>query len=316
MKKESNKQYHPPMCASLELEFRENRDEIICETEHNLNTKPNSIDFLVVKKDAATVMKSGLGAIFKKYNLVEYKSPRDSLGEKIYYRTMGYANILIAYEDDRFTMDDVTITFVRQAKHVKLMKQLREWGFDIGEYEPGIYHVRKTDHADMQIIVTRLLGKQYKWISKLTDQVELEDVKNMIDDIHSLDNERELLNAESVFDLMTRLNRNKDWMKEVNGMGAFRDLFKEDFEQRDRKIAELSKQLQSKDEQLQTQSEQLQSKDEQLQSKDEQLQTQSEQLQSKDEQLKNEKEKNSRLQQEIEQLKIQMKEQMNKIAIL
>ena len=261
-------------------------------------------------------MKSGLGAIFKKYNLVEYKSPRDSLGEKIYYRTMGYANLLIAYEDDRFTMDDVTITFVRQAKPVKLMKQLREWGFDIGEYEPGIYHVRKTDHADMQIIVTRLLGKQYKWISKLTDQVELEDVKNMIDDIHSLDNERELLNAESVFDLMTRLNRNKDWMKEVNGMGAFRDLFKEDFEQRDRKIAELSKQLQSKDEQLQTQSEHLQCKDEQLQSKDEQLQTQSEQLQSKDEQLKNEKEKNSRLQQEIEQLKIQMKEQMNKIAIL
>lgn len=295
MEKESRKQYHPPMCASLELEFKENRDEIVCEIEHNLNTKPNSIDFLVVKKSADTVMKSGLGAIFKRYNLIEYKSPRDALGEKIYYRTMGYANLLIAYEKDSFTMDEVTITFVRQAKPVKLMKQMRSWDFDITEYEPGIYHVRKTGHADMQIIVTRLLGKQYKWISKLSDRVELEDVKDMINDIHSLTNERELLNAEAVFDLMTRLNKNKGWMKEVNGMGAFRDLFKEDFEQRDRKIAELSEQLQSKDEQLQNQSKQLQNQSEQLQ---------------------NEKEKNTRLQQEIEQLKKQMKEQMNKIAML
>ena len=107
--------------------------------------------------------------------------------------------------------------------------------------------------------------------------------------------ERELLNAESVFDLMTRLNKNKDWMKEVNGMGAFRDLFKEDFEKKDQEIEKLNKQLQSKDEQLQ--------------SKDEQLQ-------SKDEQLLNEKEKNTKLQQEIDQLKKQMKEQMNKIAML
>ena len=100
--------------------------------------------------------------------------------------------------------------------------------------------------------------------------------------------ERELLNAESVFDLMTRLNKNKDWMKEVNGMGAFRDLFKEDFEKKDQEIEKLNKQLQSKDEQLQ----------------------------SKDEQLLNEKEKNTKLQQEIDQLKKQMKEQMNKIAML
>ena len=299
---ERKKQYHPPICASLELEFRDNRDEITCEVEYNLNTKPNSIDFLVVKKNDEVAMKSGLGAIFKRYNIVEYKSPKDSLGEKIYFRTMGYAYLYIAYNIDSITMDEVTLTFVRHAKPIKLMKQLREWDFEIIEYESGIFHIFKPGHADMQIIVTRLLSRQYKWISKLTDRVELADVKELMKDIDNLESERDILNAESVFDLMTRLNKNKAWMKEVNGMGAFRDLFKEDFELRDKKIAEQT-------EMIHDLNEQLQSKDEQLHSKDEQLQNQSEQL-------KDEKEKNTRLQKEIEQLKQQMKEQMNKIAML
>ena len=291
----SLKQYHPPICASLELEFRENKNDIVCEIEHQLNTKPNSIDFLVVKKNANVVMKSGLGAIFKRYNIIEYKSPRDSLGEKVYFRTMGYANLLIAYEKDNFDMNEVTVTFVRRAKPVKLMKQLREWGFETEEYEPGIYHVKKMGHADMQIIVTRFLGKQYKWISKLSDQVELEDVKEMLGDMKSLEDSREIQNAESVFDLMTRLNKNKDWMKEVNAMGEFRDLFKEDFEKRDKKIAEQS---------------------ELIHDLNKQLQNQEEQLQNQDKQLKDEKAKNTKLQDEINQLKQQLKEQMNKIAML
>ncbi|MBR1693576.1 MAG: hypothetical protein IJ711_12510, partial [Lachnospiraceae bacterium] len=63
-------------------------------------------------------------------------------------------------------------------------------------------------------------------------------------------------------DLITRLNENKEWMEEMRHMGAFRDLFKEEFEQKDQRIAELSEQLQSKDEQLQSKDEQLMKKDE------------------------------------------------------
>ena len=150
----------------------------------------------------------------------------------------------------------------------------------------------------MQIIVTRVLDRKYKWITKLNDRVEREDLREMMAEVDLLEDEQDLLNAESVFDLMTKLNQNKEWVKEMIGMGAFRDLFKEEFEKKDKEIQDLSIQLQNKDEQLQ-------SKDEQLQSKDKQLKNQSEQL-------KTEKEENTKLRKEIEELK----KQLGKIAVL
>ena len=125
-----------------------------------MNTKPNQIDFLIEKKDDG-MLKSGLGAIFKKYNVIEYKSNMDKLNERVYYRTLAYANLLAAYDRDVKSLDEITLTFIRQAKPVKLMKQFKEWGFEITEYEPGIYHVRKAGHIDMQIVVTSRLGNPY-----------------------------------------------------------------------------------------------------------------------------------------------------------
>ena len=98
-------------------------------------------------------------------------------------------------------------------------------------------------------------------------------------------------------DLVSELNQDKTWMKEMNTMGI-RDLFKVEFEEKDQQIAEQK-------EQIQDLNEQLQSKDEQLQSIDEQLQSQNEQLQS-------EKEEVNRLRREIEDLK----KQIGKIAVI
>ena len=222
--------------------------------------KRQNADLLIIKEDHG-ILKSGLGAIFRTYNICEYKSSKDQLNERVYYRTVAYANLLASYDKEVQSLEEVTLTFIRQAKPVKLMKRFVEWGFSITEYEPGIYHVKKNGHMDMQIIVTGALAKKYKWITKLTDRVDLND---LLDEIEKLTDERDLLNAEAVFDLMARLNENKEWMKEVIGVGAFRDLFKEEFEKKDREIQNLSEQLQSKEEQLQNQSEQLQSKEKEV----------------------------------------------------
>ena len=66
----------------------------------------------------------------------------------------------------------------------------------------------------------------------------------------SANNNKDLLNAESVMDFSLKLNEKKDYMKELIGMGALRDLFKEDFEERDNMIKDLSEQLQTKDDEL------------------------------------------------------------------
>ena len=132
--------------------------------------------------------------------------------------------------------------------------------------------------------------------------LELEQIERIREDIVGFTDERDLLNAEAVFNLIVQLNQNKKWVKELTGMGAFRDLFQEEFDKKDREIAEQREEILDLSEQLQTQSEQLQ--------------TQSEQLQTQSEQLQSEQEKNNRLQKEVEDLKRQLQELAGKIAVL
>ena len=141
----------------------------------------------------------------------------------------------------------------------------------------------------------------------MTDKLTSEDVGRIAKEADSVTDEQGKQRVRSILDLISLLNRNKKWMKEMMGMGAFLDLFKEEFEEKDRQIKSLSEQLQNQSEQLQNQSEQLQNQSEQLQDKDEQLQTKDEQLQSNERELKEEKEENSRLRKEIEELKKQIK---------
>ncbi len=205
-----NRQYHPAFCAAMELELRENRDEIICESEHNLNTMPNRIDLLVVKKNADAKIKSGLGAIFRKYNLMEFKSADSVLDAKTYHRMLGYVHLYVAYESSVDSTDDITVSFVRERKPIRLMKQLREWGFEITEFKHGIYHLKKKDHVDMQIVVTRELGIEYDWLRSITNKLTLEDAKRVAKKANELQNEQDKIHAQSVFDLITR-------MKDRNG---------------------------------------------------------------------------------------------------
>ena len=164
-------QYHPAFCGAMKQELDANRNDIECTEEYNLNTLPNKVDLLVVKKLADTLMVSGLGNIFRKWNLIEYKSPRQSLNMDTYFRSMGYAYLFAAQTDGVTSMGELTLSFVREGKPVKLMSQLKIQGFSITKYEPGIYHIRKAEHMDMQIIVTGELDPKYVWIKSLTKKL-------------------------------------------------------------------------------------------------------------------------------------------------
>ena len=224
----SRKQYHPAACAALELELRENKEEITVTSEVQLNSKPNRIDILVILKEPGKKLKSGLAAIFKTINLWEYKSPDDQLGSRIYYRSVGYAFLYLCYKSDGAEESELTLSFLREGKPEDLLEWFEEKGFVISEYEPGIYHILKKGHMDMQVVVSRELNKdEYHWITKLTDRVERDDLKKLQEDLKELKeqkDEKNLLNAESVYDLMCSLNADKEWMKEEEETRMRREL--------------------------------------------------------------------------------------------
>lgn len=86
-----NIQWHPGFYGAAELEFLSNKGDLEFQREYNLNKEPIRMDMLIIKKLADVRIKNELGHIFKKYNVVEYKSPDDALSIDDYYKTVGYA---------------------------------------------------------------------------------------------------------------------------------------------------------------------------------------------------------------------------------
>ncbi len=253
-------QYHPPACAALELELRADRDVLDFQSELNLNTLPNKVDILVVKKEPSAQIHSGLGAIFQRYNLWEYKNPNDKLNVKIYYRMLGYAGLFTAYKADTEEMSEITLSFMRERKPVKLMSWLKRNGFTVTEYQKGIYHIRRSGHYDMQIVVTSETDVDaYQWVTKLSANVKEEDVIKLGNTAKELLDFRDYLNAEAVFNLLYQLNKNREWMKEEGSiMGQMKSIFSGEYRE---KLLQQAEQIEQKDAQIEQKDAQIEQKD-------------------------------------------------------
>ena len=86
-----NIQWHPGFYGAAELEFLSNKDDLEFQREFNLSKEPIRMDLLIIKKLSDVRMKNEIGYIFRKFNVVEYKSPDDVLSIDDYYKTVGYA---------------------------------------------------------------------------------------------------------------------------------------------------------------------------------------------------------------------------------
>ena len=79
-------QWHPGFVAAMNLELPDNRELFIFEKEYNLNTKPLEIDLLIIKKEEFVSVSNEIGRIFRKYNIFEYKSPKDHLDIDVFLK--------------------------------------------------------------------------------------------------------------------------------------------------------------------------------------------------------------------------------------
>ena len=85
-------QWHAAFYAGIQIELEEEADNILFENEHMLGTKPMQVDVLITKKDAQKSIHKNIGQIFRKYNLIEYKSPDDYVCVNDYHKVLGYAH--------------------------------------------------------------------------------------------------------------------------------------------------------------------------------------------------------------------------------
>ena len=120
------------------------------------------IDVLIIKKEKNRPVKKNIGKIFRKYNIIEYKSPYDTLCVDDFYKVYGYTCFYKADVPFRnsIPIQEMTITFVSEKYPLKLIRHLTEiHQYKIKKMEAGIYQVYG-DLIPIQIIVTKNLSEQ------------------------------------------------------------------------------------------------------------------------------------------------------------
>lgn len=123
------RQWHPAFFADIQIELEAERENLIFENEHQLGTKPMEIDALVIKKKSDIPIYKNIGRIFRKYNIIEYKSPMDYISINDFYKVCGYAFFYKAdtVTEDEIPIEEITISLVSRAYPRKMLRHLREF---------------------------------------------------------------------------------------------------------------------------------------------------------------------------------------------
>ncbi len=200
-------QWHPAFFAGIQIELEEERDKLIFENEHQLSTKPLEIDVLIIKKQPNVQIKKNIGRIFRGYNIIEYKSPEDSLSIDDFYKVYGYACF---YKSDVLSVnaikaEDITLTFVVNKFPREMVKELqRTRKIEVVKFDEGIYHI-SGDIFPIQVIHTTKLSKENNfWLRNLTNDLKAkEDARNLLEKYN--DRQQENL-YQSVMDIIVKAN--------------------------------------------------------------------------------------------------------------
>ena len=226
-------QWHPAFFAGIQIEFSEEKEKLIFENEHQLGTKPKQIDVLIIKKESEAKLRKNIGKIFRKYNIIEYKSPEDYISIDDFYQVYGYACFFKADTEkvNEIKAEEITITFVCRKKPEKLIKHLQEErGLRLEEKE-GIYTIYG-DFFQMQLLLTSVLPETENfWLRYLTNDLKTVEEANKI--LGKYEGHQKENLYKSVMNII--VNANRELFKEAKKVcEALRELMKEELEEREK----------------------------------------------------------------------------------
>ncbi len=217
MEIENRTQWHPAFCSTIELELMENEKGLAYDPEYYLSREPLRIDLLIIKKKPEEVIKNEIGSFFLGHNIVEYKSPDDSINIDTFYKVLSYACL---YKADTGAVDeildtDITVSLIREQKPMKLLGQL-ERKYRVKQERKGIYRIYDMIFP-MQVIVTKELEEsRHVWLKSLTRSMNIAQAERLLDSYDRLEGEEERAKAGVVVNLVSDIN-NEIFEKIVSG---------------------------------------------------------------------------------------------------
>jgi hypothetical protein len=166
--------WHPAFVQAIQLELEQYRDVLEFISEYRLTAEPLEIDVVIVKKAPEAVIEKNIARIFKRVNLLEYKSPEDYVSVGDFYKVLGYAFLYAAL--NRTPVEEMTVSIIESRYPRELFKYLRETAkCGVAESSPGIYAITGYP-AVVQVIDSKKLSLgENLWLKGLNNDLNAAD---------------------------------------------------------------------------------------------------------------------------------------------
>ena len=178
--------WHSGFVNAMKLELLANEDDLEYEDEHLIANRAQRIDLLIIKKMRSVEIVNEVGTLFDKYNILEYKSPDDSLTLGNFYKVLAYTGIYLEelHRYDEYGRDAFTMTFVRRRKPIKLFELLRRDKHEVFHARKGIYEIKGHLPFRTQVIVTREWDDEeadiHTWLRSLTNKSKGKELEGIL----------------------------------------------------------------------------------------------------------------------------------------
>jgi hypothetical protein len=175
--------WHPAFFEAIQMELDEYSHELQFISEYQLTAEPLRIDVVIIKKTGNVTIEKNIASIFRKENIVEYKSPDDYVSVADFYMVYGYACLYTAL--NKVEINDLTLSFVESRYPRELLAHFQNTrGYKVEEKWPGIYIIRG-DILPIQIIDSRRLSDNENiWLKNLDNRLEASGIRRITDKIY------------------------------------------------------------------------------------------------------------------------------------
>jgi hypothetical protein len=174
--------WHAAFVEAIQMELDQYRDLLEFKPEYPLTAEPLKIDVVIIKKTPNIHIDKNIAAIFRKHNILEFKSPADYVSLNDFYKVYGYACLYASLEHIPIT--DLTLTFIESRHPRELARHLRETrSYTVEERGAGIYTVRG-DIMPIQVIDSRELSEgENLWLRNLDNELNAERIRRITGEI-------------------------------------------------------------------------------------------------------------------------------------
>ncbi len=229
--------WHSGFCGAMELEFLKYKGLLDFNSEFPLSKEPLRVDLLMIKKQKDIVIDIDIGRLFRTYNIIEYKSPKDGLTIDDYIKTVGYAYLYkgLGATVDAVPLSELTATIVRDTEPTELFKKIKSEGGSIEEKYPGVYYITGVVAIPTQFILTSSLSKDFHTCLRvLSNKAGKEDIEHFIRMASEFTEPIDKQNADAVMNIS--INANKEVYNKIREENPFmcqalRELFKDEIQE-------------------------------------------------------------------------------------